>query len=117
MAKLINFTKFSGDIASLPSYVAKLSVDLRSLIVCLGNLSLEDNVAGFMWEGTIGAAETVTIKNPLGQIPSSRVILRAQPLSLDSVVIDDSQTDWSKDAVYLRNAGVGTIRLKVFFMR
>lgn len=95
----------------------ELQSNLKNLYVGLNKLNFTDNFDGFVYEGTIAAATTVTITNPLGQIPFHRVILRLEAKSAGTIAIDDSETAWTSDAVYLRNQGTASVLVRAIFIR
>lgn len=117
--KFFSINNFKGSsLGDVVHYLGKdIGGSLRELFIGLNKLSFEDNFEGFLANKDIATTTTVTITNPLGAIPRYRVILQAKPITAGTVIIDDSLTDWSKEAVYLRNMGTATARVTVFFMR
>lgn len=85
---------------------------LRTLDQVLTTLKMAENFGGFEWEGTIGASETMEIRNKLNPvIPSRRIILRTQQGNLS-----DTSDEWTKDLVYIRNNAGSPDRVKIVFL-
>lgn len=117
--KFFQIKKFLGStVEDAVSYLKnELPEGARELFIGLQKLNFVDNFNGFIYEGDINAAQTVTITNPLGQIPIHRVVLRARPLAAGTVILDDSLTAWTPELVYLRNAGAANGHFVVYFIR
>lgn len=117
--KFFDIRRFSGgENGDVVSYLSgEMGRGLRDLFVGLRKLNFLDNFDGFEWEGPIAPSTTVTIENRIGVIPTHRVILRLRPLSGGTIAIDDSQTEWTTSAVYLRNQGTASVSVKAFFIR
>lgn len=74
------------------------------------NLSPLDNFSGFVYEGTIAAGVEVKIINRAKKVPMGRLVILCK-----GGQVEDGPTAWSKDFVYLKNAGASSITVKVFF--
>lgn len=92
---------------SITTQVKKAFQDLSQILI---HLSPTDNFTGFLYTGTIAAATEVKIKNRLPKVPSGYLVTFCQ-----SGNIQAGDTAWSKDFVYLKNAGAAAIKVKVFF--
>lgn len=92
---------------------------IRELSIGLTKLNFLDNFDGFEWTGIIGNGATVSIENKLGQIPSHRIILRSKPITTGggTIIIDDSDTPWTGEVLYLRNSGTIRAEITAFFIR
>jgi hypothetical protein len=117
--KFYDIRKFGGK--TLHDVLKYLTMEynrgVRDLSVGLVNLSILENVGGFPWEGTISAGATVTIENILGQIPSGRLVIGSVGLTAGTIIIDDSQTPWTSETLYLRNGGTADVKAKVYFLK
>lgn len=107
--------RFSRTIESVLDY---LSIDLRKFLrelqIGLTRLSFLDNFECFYAEVTIDNGDEAKIRNPLGLIPSQRIIVRGGE---GSELVSDGPTPWTEDYVYLKNYGPNTVTLTVLFIR
>lgn len=88
----------------------------REVDPALRQLSPQENLSGFEWEGSIDAGVTLAIRNKLrdGMVPSHYIILSQTPVP----TLERSSTVWDQDYVYLRNsASTSTVTARVYFYK
>lgn len=81
-----------------------------------GNLTVLDNMEGFLWEGSIAAGRELQIDNKLrtGYIPMGFSVLSVS----GPPTLRKGPTAWTSKYVYLKNvASASTVTAKVFFYR
>lgn len=115
--KFFDIRKFVGTTPEdAVSYLREaFNAGIRDLYAGLRSLNFTNNFRTFTWEGAIAAGATTTITNGLGTIPSYKIIVRAIPQAAGTVIIDDTQTNWTTEFIYLRNTGTAAAKLKVLF--
>lgn len=111
MAKIAPFDVDSETVhPMLRGLATQVKKALNDIAQHLLSLSPLDNFSGFSYEGTIAAGAEVTIVNRAKKVPTGMLVLFSQ-----FGTVQAGDTDWSKDFVYLKNAGASAVKVKVFF--
>lgn len=82
----------------------------------VGQLSPQENLSGFEWEGSLAAGQEAQIRNKLrdGLIPTHYLVLSQEPVP----TITRGITAWGQDYVYVRNvASISTVNARVYFYK
>lgn len=117
--KFTSFKEFKASVGvttqKIADYIQEdLAVTLRDLRTGLTQLSFLDNFRSFEVTVTIAAGEELAIRNQFrdGTIPTRRIVVRANDYTLT-----DGATAWSKEFVYLKNSGSGSLTATVVFLK
>lgn len=116
--KFSSFKEYRDEQADVDRVAKFLRIDLtktlRELTNGLTKLSLSDNFEGFIEEVTVPASSELAIRNAMrnGVIPSYRVFIRGA-----SSTIEDGDTEWTKDFVYLKNTDSSDKTVTVLFLK
>lgn len=111
MAKIAPFDVDSDGVHPMfkpfATQVKKAFIDIAQHFL---NLSPIHNFNGFLYEGTIPAGTEIQLVNRAKTVPTGKIVIFNQ-----GGYVEDGATANSKDFVYLRNPGVASVTVKVFF--
>lgn len=111
MAKINPFDVDSESVhPMIKDFATQVKNAFRDLAGHLLNLSPTDNFSGFLFEGTISAGAETKITNRCKKVPTGYLVIYSKGGNPEA-----GPTAWSKDFVYLKNGGAGSITVKVFF--
>lgn len=89
-----------------------LALSFSELQTGLQSLNFADNFDSFEVTVTIPAGSEIAIPNKLGAIPTKRIIVRSNSIS----IIDGTAT-WTNTFVFIRNVGVTEAKATIIFLR
>lgn len=113
--KFPGFKEFTQNTAEAVLQFIKtdLSSNFRELSNGLKKLDFLNNFESFIVTVEIPAGQEVAIENKLrDSIPTKRFIVRS-----NSYQITDGVSEWSKQYIYLQNAGASTATATVLFLK
>lgn len=109
------YRPINGNIFEVVKYLTTdLQIFLSNLVIGLTKLQIDDNFNGWVQEVFIPFGEEVKINNRLGEIISYKIVLRGKDGAQNIV---DGDSEWTREAVYLKNTGLTDVSVMVAFLK